>query len=220
VFIDESGDFGPYEFHSPYFIVTLVFHDQSVDISNDINRLDEKLKQLNITTTALHAGPLIRREFEYDNYSLMERKRIFNILYNFTRTVDITYKSLIIEKRQLVDDFDLHVKLTKQLSAFFRENMNRLVEYDRINVYYDYGQRELSLIIVALFSASLNSVQFKNVEPYDYKLFQVADMLCTMELLSIKTENKTLTKSEIAFFKSERDLRKSYLRAIYKKRYD
>ncbi len=29
VFIDESGDFGPYEHHAPYYIITLVFHDQS-----------------------------------------------------------------------------------------------------------------------------------------------------------------------------------------------
>lgn len=29
VFVDESGDFGEYEKHSPYYIVTMVFHDQS-----------------------------------------------------------------------------------------------------------------------------------------------------------------------------------------------
>lgn len=28
VFIDESGDFGAYEPHSPYYIITMVFHDQ------------------------------------------------------------------------------------------------------------------------------------------------------------------------------------------------
>lgn len=33
VFIDESGDFGSYEHHAPYYIITLVFHNQSSDIS-------------------------------------------------------------------------------------------------------------------------------------------------------------------------------------------
>ena len=28
IFIDESGDFGPYAKHSPYYLVTMVFHDQ------------------------------------------------------------------------------------------------------------------------------------------------------------------------------------------------
>ena len=36
IFIDESGDFGPYDFRSPYYIITMVFHDQSVDISEPI----------------------------------------------------------------------------------------------------------------------------------------------------------------------------------------
>ena len=30
VFIDESGDFGDYDFHSPYYYVAMVLHDQSI----------------------------------------------------------------------------------------------------------------------------------------------------------------------------------------------
>ena len=36
VFIDESGDFGAYEHHAPYYLVAMVLHDQSVDITSDI----------------------------------------------------------------------------------------------------------------------------------------------------------------------------------------
>ena len=32
IFIDESGDFGEYCFHSPYYIITMVFHNQAIDI--------------------------------------------------------------------------------------------------------------------------------------------------------------------------------------------
>ena len=39
VFVDEAGDFGEYEKHSPYYIVTMVFHDQSKDIRQDIIKL-------------------------------------------------------------------------------------------------------------------------------------------------------------------------------------
>lgn len=39
VFIDESSDFGPYEYHAPYYIITLVFHNQSSDISEQIKRV-------------------------------------------------------------------------------------------------------------------------------------------------------------------------------------
>ena len=36
VFVDESGDFGDYEKHAPYYIITMILHDQSVDISAEI----------------------------------------------------------------------------------------------------------------------------------------------------------------------------------------
>jgi hypothetical protein len=91
--------------------------------------------------------------------------------------------------------------------------------YDRIVCYYDYGQRELTQILVSVFNTVLNHVEFKKVAPVNYKLFQATDLLCTMELLSLKAEKKVLTKSELTFFSSSRDLEKSYLKAIHKKRF-
>ena len=37
VFIDESGDFGQYNSHSPYYLVAMVLHNQDVDISGNIS---------------------------------------------------------------------------------------------------------------------------------------------------------------------------------------
>jgi hypothetical protein len=218
VFIDESGDFGPYEQHSPYYIVTLVFHDQSADISGNINRLNAMARYSGIPDCPVHSGPLIRRENEYGRLSLLERKHIFNFLYNFARTTDITYRSITVEKRQLADNIDLIVQLTKQLSAFLSANLSDFLAYNRIVVYYDYGQMELTKILVSVFNAILRNVEFKKVIPADYKLFQAADMLCTLELLALKAERKMLSKSELAFFTSARNLHKAYLRAIHKKR--
>ena len=42
-FIDESRDFGAYDHHSPYYIVAMVFHDQSKDISEPIAKLSSEL---------------------------------------------------------------------------------------------------------------------------------------------------------------------------------
>lgn len=40
IFVDESGDFGEYAQHSPYYIVSMILHDQENDISANIARLD------------------------------------------------------------------------------------------------------------------------------------------------------------------------------------
>ena len=219
VFIDESGDFGQYEPHSPFYIITLVFHDQSINITENINQLNNKIRSSGLPDSPVHAGPIIRREYEYKYLTLLERKRIFNILYNFARTTDITYHAIIAEKKQLVEEIDLNIAITKQLSAFLRDNLEIFTQCDRVVVYYDFGQMELTKILVTLFNTFLNNVEFKKVLPANYKLFQAADMLCTLELLALKSERKMLSNSELAFFKSAKELKKSYLKAIRKKRF-
>ena len=220
IFIDESGDFGDYEHHCPYYIVMLVFHDQSIDISGDINHLNRKFRYAGFTDKPVHAGPIIRNEGIYRNMSLLERRSIFNSLYFFTKNVDISYKSLIVEKKQLDADLDLHRRINRQLSIFLKDNLNKFLSYERIAVYYDFGQMELTKILVSVFDTILGDVEFNKVVPADYKLFQVADMLCTLELSAIKAERNILSNSEMMFFKSPKNLYKSYLRATRRKRFD
>lgn len=60
IFIDESGDFGAYEEHSPYYIVSVVLHNQNIDISEDIDKLENYLSDIQ-ERRVIHTGPLIRR---------------------------------------------------------------------------------------------------------------------------------------------------------------
>lgn len=53
--------------------------------------------------------------------------------------------------------------------------------------------------------------------PSDYRLFQVADLICTLELLRIKTISGNLSNSEERIFHSKRDLKKDFLKGIKKK---
>ena len=83
IFVDESGDFGPYSFHSPYYIITMVIHDQSFDISDQVIKLDQELQFLGHENHVIHTEPLIRREEDYKNLSPNDRRIIFSKLYFF-----------------------------------------------------------------------------------------------------------------------------------------
>lgn len=77
IFVDESGDFGEYQKHSPHYIVTLVFHNQDIDLSPNIRALDTALKQMGYgDNQAVHTEPLIRREKPYQHYLPNERRSI------------------------------------------------------------------------------------------------------------------------------------------------
>ena len=43
IFIDESGDFGEVKEKPSYYLVTLVFHNQSNDISEQVKKLEESV---------------------------------------------------------------------------------------------------------------------------------------------------------------------------------
>ena len=78
IFVDESGDFGEYEQHAPYYIVTMLFHDQSVDVSSKIKQLDNSLAQIGYGGgQAVHTEPLIRREIRISTFSRMSVARFF-----------------------------------------------------------------------------------------------------------------------------------------------
>ncbi|MCR5395851.1 MAG: hypothetical protein K6E64_00135 [Lachnospiraceae bacterium] len=78
IFIDESGDFSEYTIHSPYYIITMIFHDQSDDINPSISKLNQELFYLQLDGLCIHTGPIIRKKEIYKNMNIAERRRIFN----------------------------------------------------------------------------------------------------------------------------------------------
>ena len=214
VFIDESGDFGPYESHAPYYLVAMVLHDQSIDISENIRSFETHLTNLGYPHHAVHTGPLIRRESVYESDLIENRKRLYSALFNFTRKLDIRYTCAIIKKAECPDVITLTSKLSKEIAAILRDNADYLDSYDRIIIYYDNGQIELTKILTSVFSTLYTHIEFRKVKPVDYKLFQVADLICTTELLE---EKAVFSRSELEFFNNKRDFRKNFLKSIRKK---
>ncbi len=221
IFVDESGDFGPFESHAPFYIFTLVLHDQADDIHDALNHLAQMLRDSGMKEDhCFHIGPLIRREEDYLFLSIHERRRLLNKLVAFIRNIHIRYHVCMVEKKQAPDAMSLTIALSKQLSRYLSENLAFFHSFDRIVVYYDNGQVELNRVLASVFAVLLPHAEFRRVLPSQYRLFQVADLLCTMELTALKAERHLLSKSETAFFGSARDMKKNYLSPLRKLRQD
>ena len=218
VFVDESGDFGPLDTKSPFYIVSLVFHNQEIDITNKIEQLNESLEKFNLSKNhAIHTGALIRREGDYTNLNVEERRHIFNRLFNFTRTTNISYKCICINKFELSNRFDLNARISRQLANFLLDNRDYFSSFDKIVLYYDNGQTELTSILVSVFNSHYNNVDVRQVYPKDYKLFQSADLICTLKLISEKLKTQQFTKSEQQFFVNKSTFNKTYIKPLMKK---
>jgi len=219
IFIDESGDFGEYDHKAPYYMVAMVLHDQQVDISSEINSLDLKMADLGFPSHAIHVGPIIRKESIYERYDDLEKRRsLLNALYHFARRIDIKYMCHYVKKAECSDFIQLNAKLSREISGQLRNNLEYFNSFDNIIIYYDNGQNELTKILTSVFNTMFTNVEFRRVKPSDYKLFQVADLICTWELLALKAEEKSFTKSETEMFGSVKEFLKNRYKLIKKKK--
>ena len=220
IIIDESGDFGAFQRHSPYYLVGLLLHDQRHDITAAGHLLDNQIKNLGYEPHSIHTGPLIRREGVYMSLTVDERKRILNALIHFCRRVDVQYTVLHVDKKDCANTAKLSAKISKLVTVFIENHSDFFHSFDNIKVHYDNGQAELTRILNLSLNARLTNVSFLRVKPVEHKLFQLIDMFCSFELTSHKFATNTASRSEIEMFHNRREFIKNYLKKIRKKRLD
>lgn len=217
VFIDESGDFGNYQNHSPFYIISLVFHEQNKSINNEIKKLDNYLAEYNLPNHTIHTAPLIRQEQIYKNMDISLRSKLFRQLFNFIRSVEVSYKTIVVDKKMYSQQVDMTRMITMELASFIKANFSYFTQFDKIIIYYDNGQILLTKILIAIFGALLENSEFRVITPNNYKLFQVADLICTLALIKNKLiSGKNLTNSEKIFFGSAGKLKKNYFKFFEK----
>ena len=189
-------------------------HDQKNDIDADIGKLEQRLSELGFPNHCLHAGPIIRNENPYRKESLESRQKLLKAFMAFVRKIDISCKTVFIEKKHIENAIEATGRLSKLLSAFIRENYAFFQSFDIVKIYYDNGQIEVTNLLSSVFNVLLENVEFRKVYPSDYRLFQAADFIATMKLLHIKLEHNELSRAEEVFFKDHRNLRKNYIKAM------
>lgn len=139
-------------------------------------------------------------------------------MLNFVNVCPISYMTVVVDRKEATDKIKLSGRLAKEINTAFREHSEFFMDYDKVIVYYDNGQIELSAILNAVFSIYFSNVEFRKAEPQKYRLLQAADFICSMELLKIKRSEKRLSKSEEKFFYKPQELKKTFLKSIEKKK--
>ena len=218
IFIDESGDFGEVKERPAYYLVTFVFHNQDNNIEQQVSKLEESVRTAGFDVEYIHTGPVIRREEIFGRYTIDERRKLLYKMLNFVNSCPISYLTVVVDRKEAMDKIALSGKLAKAINISMSQHQDFFRSFDKIIVYYDNGQTELSAILNAVFSIQFSNVEFRKAEPQKYRLLQAADFICSMELLRIKWEEKRLSKSEEKFFYKQQELKKTFLKSVEKKR--
>lgn len=220
VFVDESGTFSSDSSSSHFYVICMVFHDQDDAIDEAIEKLNESLCASGLDGEhAVHAGPLIRWEEPYRHFRRQDRRIIFSKMLAFFRHVNIKYRCFFVDKRFVDTTISLHDSLLQQVVSFLIKHAAELNEYDKLKIYYDNGQHDVLEILrdaFALFSAKIEFVS--EVSPSKYKLFQLADFICTLELVRLKLDSdKRISSAEKDFFLSIQNLKRNFLKPMLRK---
>ena len=219
VFVDESGRFRYPDDESRFYILGMVLHDQSFKIDAPVANLNRSFADLDLDADnfVFHAGPLIRQEKGFASMSRRLRGRIFDRMMQFARKVDFKYHCLVVDKRFVNSQSQIVDSLRLQLDAFFAGNRKKFADIDEIKVYYDCGQTPVTNLLHQTFEAAPEMpVSFaQGVKPGDYKLFQLADLICTLKLIELRLQNNlAMTNAEHRFFGGPRAFKRNILKHL------
>ena len=217
VFVDESGRFQHPDPDSRFYILGMVLHDQDDSIAAQIRDLERAEGEIDIENHCFHAGPLIRKEKGYEFLNRKFRGRIFSRMMAFASKVPFRYHCLCVDKKMIDSAAQIVTHLQRDLVDFIDAHRSDLANIDQVKVYYDCGQSPVTNLLHKTFEEQLGSrVAFaQNVHPMDYRLFQIADLICTLNLIERRLDmGLPMTRSEMRFFGGPRDFKRNVLRKI------
>ena len=217
IYIDESGDFGPFDERCPFYIVTMVFHEMIDNLYSQIQELEYCLSLLGLEDHCIHSSPAIRGEDEYYGTDVVLRRKVMSNFAGFVRRTNLRYKCFFIRKQPGSTEEKIVQSLREVFDPFFLQCFDRLAAYSLITVAYDKGQKLLSRLITETFQRRFNTVRLTKVLPIHSRIFQVADYICSIKRMSYRLESTgTLAKSEMVFFGTEANFRKNWLKPLLK----
>lgn len=220
IFVDESGRFQYPDADSRFYILSMVLHNQEIDITDEVLHLDYKFRQMHLERLCFHAGPLIRQEKAFAIMDRRFRYRILAAMLAFARKVDFRYHCLVVDKHFATSSEQIVHRLGNDMRAFLETKHMVLGQFDRIKVYYDCGQSPVTNLLHNTFVAIPGvKIEFAQaVRPEKYRLFQLADLVCTVKLIEQKLECcDGMTPSELVFFGGAKSFKHNILRYLKSK---
>lgn len=215
VFVDESDDLGG---ESKYYLLALVFHDQADDLGRTIRLYEGDLAVRGLEDVPLHLSPLLRGN---DAYAAMEPKRRAAYLASFGTFVQhspFTYHVFVYRKSEFRDRASLGARMRRDLVEFLFDHIERLQGFDLVKIYYDDGQALVTRALHDGFEYALarEAVIYRDARPDGYRMLQVADYACGVELAALRYDAHEENATDRLFFGTRRDFVKTFLRKLRK----
>lgn len=198
ILVDESGEQGT---ESKYYLITLVFHDQSEDISTQLVRYEQALTGADLPDIPLHASPLMNGHGDYERLDLVMRKHLLYAFFIMLQRLPVRYATFLYRKSEFNGIENLAVRMKRDIVNYLFDHLELFQSFDKVKVYYDGGQPTITQALHGSieFALSKEAVLYRKGSPSDYRLMQAADFICTIELTDHKYRHNEQTATDERF---------------------
>ena len=217
IFCDESGGMNG---TSRYRLVTLVFHNQAQDISPLIKEYEDDLANKGLPDIPFHAGPLMYGKGSYEAMGLAMRRRMFSSFAYFQNRIPYRYKTFVYRRCEIDSEALFVARFKRDLVVFLADSLEFFQSFEHVKIYYDDGQQTITNALHAAleYQLSKQALLYKGASPARYRLSQVADYLCTLELTAVKFDMHETTLTDEKFFGLSAPIfKRNYLKKVRKK---
>ena len=217
VFIDESGSYG---LQDKYYLLTLFLHEQDDDISEGIKLYEQSLAEKGLPDVPFHTSPLLNGHDDYEGMELADRKRLLSAFRVFFRHMPVRYTCVALKTKEYPATDEVSNTMRRRLVEFLFDELPYFQGFDAVKIYYDNGQQSIAEAVHKAMDYALakDAVIYRSASPADYRLSQVADYICTMELTALKYADKAATATDGKFFGSWSQFKKGILKEVRSKR--
>lgn len=217
IFVDESGELGP---RSKYYLITLLFHSQDDSLSAHFSKYERALRDCLMPDIPFHLSPLLNGHDDYEEMALGDRKHCLSKFLVFSQAIPFSYHTFVYRKSDFSSSGKMVQRMRRDVTAFLFDHLEFLQSFDSVKIYYDDGQQAVTSILhdAIQYVIAKDAALFKSAEPRTYRLSQVADFVCGIELTAIKYEAREQTATDERFFGGANAFKKNYLRKLRKKR--
>ncbi len=216
ILVDESGD---KSIHAQYYLLTLVFHNQVHDVTSHIADYERALKDADLPNLAFHSEPLLNGHGSYKCLEISQRKKMLALFGTLVRHLPIKYKSFVYKRCDFNTPEKLFERMEFDIEKLLKENLEYFLSFDHVKIYYDNGQAIVKRALDEAASAVLSkqAIVKKRTMMTEYRLAQVADFLCSIELAAVKYSAKENGATYEKFFGSIGAFKKNWLKQARRK---
>lgn len=216
IFADESGD---KSVQTRYFLLTVVIHDQADGIAEKVLSYERSLALANLPNIPFHSEPLLNGRAGYRSLDIVQRKKLLYSFNIFVQRLPIRYRTFACLRREYASEEALESYLKRGLQDMLLGDLAFFQSFDRVTIYYDNGQDVVKRALHESVASSLSkqAVSQKKTTMTEYRLAQVADYLCTIELAALKYAAKEDGATYDKFFGGVGAFKKNWLKQARRK---